>query len=95
MEELLTKTKSLLSAKFPGSADELAERLPGRRIGGAFVWSGFEGMAQIDRQDLVREALNKGLTREEERLVGLLLTFTPHEVAMMEEYALEEHAVAA
>ncbi len=88
MEKLLEKVRSLLSSKFPGSSDELAERLPGQRIGGSFVWSGFDGLAQIDRQDLVREVLREGLTRDEERSVGLLLTFTPQEVAAMEEHAL-------
>ena len=88
MEKLLEKIRTILKAKFSGSYDELEVRIPGERIGGSFVWTGFDGLAQIDRQDLVRQALREGLTRDEELSVGLLLTFTPQEVAAMEEYAV-------
>lgn len=85
MEQLLAKIKTLLSSRFAGSYDELEGHALGGRVGGAFVWPGFDGMAQIDRQDLVRQVLREGLTREEELSVGLLLTFTPQEVAAMDE----------
>lgn len=88
MDELLEKIRTILKANFPGSYDDLAERVLSERIGGSFVWAGFDGLAQIDRQDLVRHALKEGLTRDEELSVGLLLTFTPQEVAAMDEVAV-------
>lgn len=85
MEPLIAKVKAILGAEFPGSRDEIEERVPGYRVGGSFIWPGFVGMPQIDRQHLVREALRKHLTAEEDTYVGLLLTFTPREVAAMDE----------
>ncbi|MBV9851909.1 MAG: hypothetical protein JO250_19770 [Armatimonadetes bacterium] len=85
MEPLITKVQNILRASFSGAELDLEETVPGERIGGSCTWTGFLGMEQIDRQHMLWKVLRKSLTPREQSQLGLILTFTPPEVAAMEE----------
>ena len=77
----------ILQKRFEGIAVEFDPYRRGRKLQGILAWDGFEGMAQLDRQELVRETLRSHLTDEQEHLTGLLLTVTPRELMVMREAA--------
>ena len=87
MEKLMAKVEGLLSTHFPGARNriEMAETVPGEKVGGSFISEQFRGMPQIDRQTAVRQVLRENLTREEQICVGVIFTLTPKEVAAMDE----------
>lgn len=87
MEELIAKIEGLLSTHFPGVSNniEMAENVPGEKVGGSFITEKFRGMQQIDRQTAMRKVLRENLTREEQICVGVIFTLTPQEVAAMDE----------
>jgi acid stress-induced BolA-like protein IbaG/YrbA len=84
MGALRRKLRTLLEERFPGCAVEL-ESANANRIGGSIVWPGFDGMAQIDRQNLLWSALREGLSEEDSRVLTLIITLSPAEVAAMAE----------
>lgn len=80
--DIVEKVKSLLQERFPG-ADALVEPdLYSKKVIGHLVWSGFEDLEQIDRQDLVISWLRQQLGAEARR-VSVILTYSPNEYRMM------------
>lgn len=69
-----------LGTEFPGA--ELVDFGfdPGGRVAGVVAWTGFDGLAQIDRQQRLWAALRARFDRDDLRLVGMILTFTPREL---------------
>lgn len=51
-------------------------------IHGTVIWEGFDDKDMGERQGLVRKALKEALGAQF-REVGILLTYTPHEMAAM------------
>ena len=82
MEKLLRKLKRVLREAFPGMTLEVEETVPGHKVGGFFVWEGFHGVEQLDRQHMLRDVLAEKLTVEERRAVNVILTLTPDEMAV-------------
>ncbi len=81
MGKLLRKLKALLRREFPRSTMELRITVPRYRVGGLFIWDGFVGMAQIDRQVELRRAIDRALPPDDQLEVSFILTVTPDEFA--------------
>lgn len=79
MEQQVTQ---ILQNHFQGMTCDLYQ-LPGSRVSGRIVWSGFEEQDQADRQHAVREWLKQELGAEVQQ-VGVLLTYTPDELEAMQ-----------
>ncbi len=80
--EIIEEVKGLLQERFPG-ADAMLERDPySKRVIGHLVWSGFEDLEQIDRQDLVISWLRQQLGEKAWR-VSVILTYSPNEYRVM------------
>jgi hypothetical protein len=77
--------KNILTREFADATVELEQAHPAKKLGGSLVWSGFEGMEQIERQDRLWKALEKGLAKDEQLQITLLLTLTPRELAVSKE----------
>lgn len=75
------KIVQVLQDAFEGMIIEFDPYRRDTKLHGILAWPGFDGMAQIDRQRLVRQALRQHLTEEQDDLTGLLLTVTPQELA--------------
>jgi hypothetical protein len=82
MGQLEQKLKSLFDESFPGSETDLDSR-PGERIGGFLIWTGFEGIDQIDRQTQVREILRSHLSPSELERITAIFSLTPTENEVM------------
>jgi hypothetical protein len=67
-----------LRSRFPGATIRLARFSPGGRVSGSLIWEGFDLKAQIDRQLLLREAIQK-LPPDDQSKVSFILTLTPEE----------------
>lgn len=69
-----------LGTEFPGA--ELVDfgRDPSGRVAGVVAWTGFDGQAQIDRQQRLWSGLRARFNADDLRRVGLILTFTPREL---------------
>ena len=72
----------ILDRAFQGTDVDLDEA-SSRRLSGTVIWDGFEDQEQGDRQDLVRNALKEALGAEVQQ-VGILLTYTPREMMLMQ-----------
>jgi acid stress-induced BolA-like protein IbaG/YrbA len=77
------RVREILIDAFAGIELDLEEMSSGRITGDA-IWTGFEGLDQVDRQQLLRNALRNKLQGEATQ-VGVLLTFTPDEIHSMQE----------
>ncbi len=73
--------RRLLQKKFHGAKTKLA-MFEGDRVGGTLIWDGFEGMAQIDRQQQLRQIIAE-LPPEQQLKVSFILTITADELAEM------------
>jgi len=78
MEE---RVKKILDTELPGAVVSL-EQFPGSRLTGSVVWDGFEGRDDVDRQQELRKILRENLG-DEALQVGILLTYTSRELAIM------------
>jgi len=87
MEDLSQKVSRILSQAFPGADVRFEQDPPASRPSGEVVWDGFEGVEQADRQHRLRQVLAHGLSPEERNGLSIILTFTPNEIAVMEEEA--------
>jgi hypothetical protein len=83
MEELIQSLTRLLEREFPGSIPELEQIKPLQKVGGFLIWSGFDGVEQIDRQRQLSGALKRNLLPDQQRQVTTILTLTPEESALM------------
>jgi hypothetical protein len=79
MDKLISKVKRIIAKTLPGAKMHLWRQ--GGTVGGVLAWTGFEGMAQIDRQVKLRSAINSSLDVEERPQVSFILTMTPGEDA--------------
>jgi|GEM_PF-1280397 acid stress-induced BolA-like protein IbaG/YrbA len=80
---MIANVKRIIAKTFPRSKVHLSKQ--DGQIGGSLVWDGFDGMAQIDRQVKLRNAINSLPNSEDRHKVSFILTMTP----------LEEEAIAA
>ena len=85
MAALKARVRRLLQEQFHGAAVKMDPTAPDDKVHGELVWSGFEGKDQLDRQLQVLEALRSDLQTEEVGRVGLIVTVTPNEMAVMRE----------
>ena len=84
-QPVIEKIAGLLRASFPGLVVVELDCPPGgRRITGVVTWEGFRDLSQLERQNRLWEALRKSLTEAEQRAIGMLLTFTPEELASID-----------
>ena len=72
----------ILEQTFHGMDVKLDEPSSGR-IHGSVIWDGFDDKDMGERQELVRTALREALGAQF-REVGILLTYTPREMAAMQ-----------
>lgn len=82
MGKFLRKLKALLRREFPRSTMELRITVPRYRVGGLFIWDGFDELEPIDRQQRLWDVLEEVLSKEEQRSISAILTLTPEELAM-------------
>ena len=75
------RVRQILEQRFDGIRVDL-EDLLGQRVTGSVVWDGFAGHDHVERQQIVRQALQTALGPEAVR-VGILLTYTPTELGAM------------
>jgi len=85
MAGLINKLRKTLSERFRGAEVEIDSYPEADRVGATVVWKGFVGKDQIDRQRLVRKAVEKAFSDAQMRKVGLIITFTPDEMAAIRE----------
>ncbi len=57
------------------------------RITGRVIWAGFEEKSQIDRQDMLWDALDARIPKDSRPSIGMILTLTPLEIAAYQENA--------
>ena len=79
MADLIDRLRDLLSKAFPGAEVELEQARPAEKIGGSLIWSGFEGMEQIDRQQKLAQVIRDALPREDQISITLILTLIREE----------------
>ena len=83
--ERLERVREVLARRFPGAEFDLELSVPSRKVGGFVIWPGFEGKEQIDRQQLVWQAIRGDLSRDDQLQITAILTVTPNEMAIMKE----------
>ena len=84
MESFLDKLKNLLRSEFPGSREDLEWYPPrNRKVGGALIWDGFQGLEPLDRQRRVWTVLREHLSRDDQLRITAVFTFTPAEWSVM------------
>ncbi|MBM3477257.1 MAG: hypothetical protein FJX75_28655 [Armatimonadetes bacterium] len=72
--------KDLLQRSFPqAEISDLGRPTRESRVGGVLVWDGFAGRTQLQRQQMLWEALRRDLTADELLDVGFIVTVTPRE----------------
>lgn len=77
---------AFLTDTFPGSELRELELMDDGRLVAMLVWQAFEELDQIDRQNALWNALREHYERDDlRRGLGMILTFTPHEAAVIAE----------
>ena len=92
MAQNLDDLKLVISGSIEGTIkdpDVVLEEAGADRFGGFVVSGSFEGKSQLERQDMLWEALDKNLAGEYRSRIVSLLTMTPDEVPGDDE--LQEH----
>jgi acid stress-induced BolA-like protein IbaG/YrbA len=85
MDLTIKRLRQALEEKFPDAETEL-ERFPGtKKIGGYLIWDGFEGFDQLERQQLLSNALRESLGDDYRSRVTTIFTLTPAENMVMRE----------
>lgn len=84
-QELIDKIKGILQAGFPNAVVELEQAVPSTKVAGLLICPDFEGVEQIERQDLLWNVLSKNLTRPEQLQITAILTLTPEERTVSQE----------
>jgi acid stress-induced BolA-like protein IbaG/YrbA len=79
MEELINQLRNLLEAEFPEAKVELERASPAEKVGGLLIWSGFDGMEQIERQQRLADVIRSKLSRDDQIRITAILTVTPDE----------------
>jgi acid stress-induced BolA-like protein IbaG/YrbA len=75
----------MLLTRFKGAEVEIDNYPESDRTGATVIWKGFDGKDEIQRQRLVRKAIEKSLGPQQARKISLVLTFTPDEMAAIRE----------
>lgn len=75
------QVRQILEKAFPGIQVDV-DSGPSGRVNGHVIWDGFTGHDNVERQQMIRAALNTGLGAEVTQ-VGILLTYTPVELQAM------------
>ena len=83
MANLTTSLKKALSTAFPRSQFRPEVNKADKRIGGVLVWDGFQDIDQIDRQRMVREALDRVIQGDPRRDIAFIITVTHAEMAVL------------
>lgn len=83
MEALKRELEELMRERFPGSKIRWYEDSELSRPAGTLLWSGFDGVPQLERQRQVSAVLRDRLG-ERRHEVGIIFTLTPleHEVVV-------------
>ena len=85
MATRVTRFKKLLLTRFKGAEVEIDHYPESDRTGATVVWKGFVGKDEVERQRMVRKAIQKGLGPQQASRISIVLTFTPDEMAAMRE----------
>lgn len=85
MDAFVKKIKKVLKANFPNADCELYASQESEKVGGFVVWAGFKSIEPIDRQSMVRKALERTLSAEELKHVSMISAMTPIEASVEEE----------
>jgi hypothetical protein len=85
MAALKPRVRRILAEEFNGARIDLERETPEDKITGSLVWDGFEGKDQLDRQLAVRGILRSKLAVDQAAQVGLIITVTPDEMAVLRE----------
>lgn len=85
MADLINRLQDVLDKAFPGAEIELEQARPTEKVGGVLIWSGFEGMEQIDRQRKLAQVIRDALPREDQVLITLILTLIREEKSVPSE----------
>ncbi len=72
----------LLEQQYPDAQVDVDFAYGAEKLSGYIVWSGFDGLEQIDRQRLIANRLRTLLGRDAQR-ISTILTYTPHEFQVM------------
>jgi len=76
--------RDLLQRSFPqAEISDLGRPTPESSLGGVLVWDGFAGLTQLERQQMLWDALRNGLAADEPLDVGFIVTVTPQESEAM------------
>jgi acid stress-induced BolA-like protein IbaG/YrbA len=78
---LRNKVRRVLSSALRGSEVSIDDLPASDRIHATVVWKGFSGKDQIRRWRITTRALEAGLGPEQIKKVGLVMAFTPRELA--------------
>lgn len=81
--KLIDRVAHVLTKAFPGAEVKVEIVRSSGRVAGEVFWKGFKDVEMIDRQAMLREALEAGLMRKELLELSLFMTFTPREVRYM------------
>jgi acid stress-induced BolA-like protein IbaG/YrbA len=76
MDELVKKVRRILGSAFPQSTLDIRDD---DGIIGVLVSPTFEGLASIDRQDMIWDALDRNLEPDEKRQIQIIVAATPEE----------------
>ena len=80
--EIKERVREIIEESFTGCQLELDIDSWSRKVSGFLIWSGFEGLDQMDRQDKLWDVLKKRLGDEAAR-VSTIFTHTPNEYEAM------------
>ena len=78
---MVDQVRDILERSFPGIELQL-EEIDDERIIGHAVWAGFTDFDQVDRQNMLRDAIRNAMGPGV-ICVGVVLTYTPDELCAM------------
>ena len=80
--EIQEKVRKIIEESFPGCQLEIDLDSSSQRVTGFLIWSGFEDIDQMDRQNKLWDVLKKRLGDEATRILAIF-THTPNEYEAM------------
>lgn len=85
MASLNEKLTAVLQAEFDGAEVQWDPASPAGKVVGFLVWSGFQGIEHIKRQNRLWKVLRKNLSPQEQLKISAILAFTPEEWTVSQE----------
>jgi hypothetical protein len=79
MGTMKRKLTTILTNHFPEAEIKIEQANVAARVHGMIVWSGFEGVDQVDRQSRLWKVLRKHLSLDEQSKISAILTMAPVE----------------